>query len=130
MPFGANHFSRLPPTRLIIPAHSLTLSCFLSAPQRFVLPIAGWESQSPKVNFWIFCEKCQHLRKHVIARRYDVEEIFDDAHIKINPECICWLVYPWFYYNVGYHWSQCVLLVPNTGMMATKISGQCHNCHP
>ena len=99
-----------------------SLSSSSCAPQWFFLPVAWWEAQCAEVNFGIFCEECLHLVQHVISRRYDIEEVFDDAHIKINPERICWQIYPWFHYDIRYHGAQRVLFVPNAGMVTTKIS--------
>ena len=108
------------------PPHLLFFRQFLSllscAPQWFILPVAWWEAQCAEVNFGIFCEECLHLVQHVISWRYDIEEVFDDAHIKINPESICWQVYPWSHYDNWYHGAQRVLFVPNAGMVTTKIS--------
>ena len=62
-----------------------SLSSSSGAPQWLVLPVAWWKAQCAEVNFGIFCEECLHLVQHVISRRYDIEEVLDDAHIKIHP---------------------------------------------
>ena len=61
-----------------------SLSSLSGAPQWLILPVARGEAQCAEVNFGIFCEECLHLVQHVISRRYDIEEVFDDAEIKIG----------------------------------------------
>ena len=61
-----------------------SLSSSSCAPQWFFLPVAWWEAQCAEVNLGIFCEECLHLVQHVISRRYEIEEVFDDAEIKIG----------------------------------------------
>ena len=96
-----------------------SLSSSSCAPQWFFLPVAWWEAQCAEVNFGIFCEESLHLVRHVISGRYDIEEVLDDAHVKIDSECIRGQVYPCAYNDVWHHGTQCVLLVPYTSMMAT-----------
>ena len=62
--------------------------------------------------------------------RNDVQEILDDAEVKIDTERIGGQSYPAASHTVGKHRTYGVLLVPHTSMVATGIAGQGYNGKP
>ena len=92
-------------------------------PQRFALPSAR-EAHGGDVDGRVSDEQSIDLRFHVVVGRNDVEEILDDAKIEIDAEGIGRQCNPTACHAVGNHWSNGVLLVPYTGMVAAGIARQ------
>ncbi len=91
-------------------------------PQWFALPPTG-HPHSCCINVREVCKQGINLCFHIVVGRNDVQEILDDAKVKIDAECICGQSYPTACHTVGKHWTDGVLLVPYTGMVATGITG-------
>ena len=98
-------------------------------PQRFVLPSTG-EAHGGCVDGWVVGKKRIDFGLHVVMGRNDVQEILDDAEVKVNSKRICWQIYPVSSHTVGKHRTYGILLVPNTSMVATGIAGQGDNGKP
>ena len=88
------------------------------------------EAHCTCIDGWISGEQSINLSLHIVVRRNDVEEVFDDAEVKIDAERIGGQSYPATSHTVGKHRTYCVLLVPNTGMVTTGIAGQSYNGKP
>lgn len=102
----------------------------LGAPQRLILPVAWWEAHSSKVNFGVFCKMCLHLILHVITWRYDVEEIFDDAQIKIGAHGVGRQRNPASCRITWYGRQHGITFVPYPRVMSTCFASDCYNGHP
>ena len=98
-------------------------------PQWFVLPAIG-ETHCCGINGWIIGKKRIYLGFHVVIGRNDVQEILDDAKVKVNTERICGQSYPIAHHAIRNHGADSVLLVPHTGMVATGITSQGYDGEP
>ena len=92
-------------------------------PQRLTRPSAR-EAHGGDVDGRVSGEQGIDFRPHVVVRRNDVEEILDDAKIEIDAEGIGRQCNPTACHAVGNHWSDGVLLVPYTGMVAAGVARQ------
>ena len=59
----------------------------MSLPQRFILPITG-EPHCISIDGWVGGQQGVNLGLHVVVRRNDIQEIFDDAEVEIDAECV------------------------------------------
>ena len=69
-------------------------------------------------------KECINLCLHIVLRRYPIQEILDDAKIEVYTECISRKRNPPSCHTIWHHWPDCILFVPHTGMMATRVSSQ------
>ena len=88
------------------------------------------KAHSGGINGRIVSKKGIYLGLHIILRGNDVKEVFDDTEVEINAECISGQCYSTAYHPIREHGANSVLLVPNTGMVATGIAGQGYDGEP
>ena len=63
----------------MVSSHS---ECLL-LPQWFIFPTRR-KTKGSFIYFWKRSKKSVHLIKHIVIWRYDVEEVLDDAHVKVH----------------------------------------------
>ena len=100
-----------------------------SLPQRLVLP-PTWEAHRCGVNRWVGGQQGINLALHVVVRRNDVKEVFDDAETKIGFLLIDRDCNPRTGHAPLRQNPQSKCTVPNAGMVAAVVSGYSDNRHP
>lgn len=98
-------------------------------PQRFFQPILR-KAHCLYVNHGEICQQLFQMTFHIVMRWYYINEPFDDAYIKESPVLWYWRTNPCMCNFLGNRWSYGVLLIPNSCMMTTSVSGQSYNCYP
>ena len=98
-------------------------------PQRFTLPPTG-KAHCISVNGWVSGQQCVNLGLHVVVRRNDVKEVFDDAETEIGFTLVDWNHNPRLSHSPLSKHLQCKCAIPYAGMMTTIITGNRNDSHP
>ena len=109
----------------MVSSHSI---CLL-LPQRFVFPTRR-KTQGCFIYFWKRSKKSVHLVKHIVIWRYDVEEVLDDAHIKVHFQRICRQGNPRTWHSDWHGSTNREYPIPYTCMMTTWVSCYSDNGKP
>ena len=90
-------------------------------PQRLALPFAR-EAHGGDIDGRVSGEQGIDLRLHVVVGRNDVEEILDNAKVKIDAKRVRRQCNPTARHAIGNHWSDSVLLVPYASMVTARVA--------
>ena len=102
---------------------------YLLLPQWFVFPTRR-KPQGSFIYFWKRSKKSVHLVKHIVIWRYYIEEVFDDAHVKVHFQKISLQGNPRTWHSDRHGSTNREYPIPYACMMTTWVSCYSDNGKP